>query len=626
MSLSVSGFQGVNTNGTTVPDSAALGPLAVSSATQDSFYVELNNVLTVTLGNLPPTGLFRITLFGSRDISESRSTRYDVTGLTTETAVLATSGPSLGISPRPDANRAGSVIVDNIVPTADGKIRIEVRRNGLSFGYLGALRCEILTPVNFPPSVSNLLLTGSSRVGSTLRTACTFVDPDGDPEGQTKFVWERASSPGATGIVISGPAGGVSTFTLRPEDQGAYVRCGVTPEASSGFLVGQTQYTPWLGPIKAAGVLTTYHIGNSFTRWTSIPQQLANLSVAEPNPALFGMQLTDGQSLQYHWDTGTRTGPGPMLGSRSREEISTASWDVLVLQPFSQEWQSWSMPGFTDYARRYYQLADAAGTQVYLYAYWPWQSQTLSTQTAINAAFEQVRSTISQSGSKPALIIPSGQALKAVIDACGSGPLLGYNRSSFYLDDRHPNALGGYVSALAHYATIYKKTPVGLPARTLTPDANGGLVPLPTNVATRIQQIVWGVVGTYPNSGVVAPVEILPPPPPPPVYVTHSSSGPNPETLAFAFGIGADGLTPLPGSLPHCVEGTNPEDFSVEYAIRPEAEAAGVTWTPEWSANLRQWTAAQPQSTTIVRTGNTVRVSWPRTSEWRFLRIYVVRP
>jgi hypothetical protein len=626
MSLSVSGFQGVNTNGTTVPDSAALGPLAVSTATQDSFYVEQNNVLTVTLGNLPPTGLFRITLFGSRDISEARSTRYDVTGLTTETAVLSTSGTGVGLAPRPDANRSGLVVVNNIVPSADGRIRIEVRRNGPSYGYLGALRCEILTPVNFPPSVTNLLLTGSSRVGSTLRTACNFLDPDGDAERQTRFVWERASSPGANGTVISGSVTDASTFTLRPEDQGSYIRCGVTPEASSGFLVGQTQYTPWLGPIKAAGVLTTYHIGNSFTRWTSIPQQLANLSVAEPNPALFGMQLTDGQSLQYHWETGTRTGPGPMIGSRSREEISTGSWDVLVLQPFSQEWLSWSIPGFTDYARRYYKLADAAGTQVYLYAYWPWQSQTLSTQTAINAAFEQVRSTISQSGSKPALIIPSGQALKAVIDACGSGALLGYNRSSFYLDERHPNALGGYVSALTHYATIYKKSPVGLPARTMTPDANAVQVSLPTNVATRIQQIVWGVVSTYPNSGVVAPIEVLPPPPPPPVYVTHSSSGPDPGTLAFAFGSGADGLTPIQGNLPHCVAGPNPQDISIEYSIRPEAEAAGVTWTPEWSANLLQWTAAQPQSTTIVRTGNTVRVSWPKTSEWRFLRIYVVRP
>jgi hypothetical protein len=452
------------------------------------------------------------------------------------------------------------------------------------------------------------------------------VDPDGDAEGATKYIWERATSPGASATVIAAATEGASTFTLRPEDQGFYVRCGVTPEALSGFLVGQTQYTGWVGPIRAAGVLTTYHIGNSFTRWSNIPQQLANLSVSQPNPTLFGVQLTDGQSLQYHWDTGTRTGPGPLVGTRSREEISSASWDALVLQPFSQEWQPQFMAGFTEYARRYYQLADAAGTQVYLYAYWPWQSQSLSTQATINASFEQVRSAISQSGNKPALIIPAGQAMKAVIDACGTGALVGYSRSSFYLDDRHPSALGGYVSALAHYATIYKKSPVGLPARTLSPDANGSQVVLPTNVATRIQQIVWGVVGTYPNSGVVSPIEILPPPPPPPVWVTHPSPGPVPATMAFAFGAGPDGVTPLHENLPRCVDDANSPQISVEYTIRPEAEAAGVTWTPEWSANLVQWTATQPQSTTIVRTGNTIRVSWPKTSEWRFLRIYVVRP
>ncbi|OYU75806.1 MAG: hypothetical protein CFE32_12855 [Alphaproteobacteria bacterium PA3] len=625
ISLAVSGYEGVNANGSTVPDPLGIGALAVPNATSDSFFVSGNNVLTVTLGNLPPDGSFRLTLFGSRDIEESRTTRYDVIGLTASTRVLATSGTGLGASPQPNANRSQAALVENVTPASDGTIAIQVRRDSNSFGYLGALRLEIMTAVNFPPSAVDVVALGSPRVGTLVQSRYRFQDPEGDAESGSSYVWQRSTLPGATGVDVSGPASGIASYQLGAEDAGYYYRCAVIPGAATGRTSGQRAYSPWYGPVRPASSLACYHIGNSFTRWTNIPKQLSNLSVAEERPSLPGIQLTDGQSLRYHWDTGIRGANGPAFGTRSRDELATQSWDVLILQPFSQEWQNYMVQDFYAYARKYYQLADASGTQVYLYAYWPWQSLPIEAQTTINTTFEQVRTTMSQGGAKPALIIPAGQALRAVIEACGTGALAGYNRSSFYMDERHPSALGGYVSALTHYATIYKKSPVGLPPSALSSDATSQPFTVPSAVATRIQQIVWNTVGTYPNSGVAIFLEPPPPPPPPPVYVTHPATV-DPAVIAFAFGPSTDGVNVPKENLPHAVTVAAPGQLGLEYSINPAAEAVQTTYTPEWSSDLIRWTATQPTGFVQTRSGQKVTLSWPRGDGAQFVRVYVVKP
>ncbi|MFW6049745.1 MAG: hypothetical protein ACODAU_01150 [Myxococcota bacterium] len=62
-------------------------------------------------------------------------------------------------------------------------------------------------------------------------------------------------------------------------------------------------------------------------------------------------------------------------------------------------------------------------------------------------------------------------------------------------DDIHPSALGAYYVGLVHYATIYRRSPVGLPA------ANG----VSPEVAEALQELAWQVVRSYPRSGVAAP-------------------------------------------------------------------------------------------------------------------------
>lgn len=644
ISLSVTGFAGgANTSGTTVPDAAALGSLAVSNATSDSFYVANSDVLTVAFSNLPVTGRYRLSLFGSRDWPDTRITRYDVKGSTQVTRYLTTSGNAIGQFPQQNANRSSLALFDDLIPRSDGSLVVEVRRHAGDYGYISALRLEVLTPINFPPVVNAPTVDGSPRVGTTLVANFLYSDTENDPCTSVQYFWEKANDATGSGRILIQTSESSATYVIKTEDQSSYYRCGIKVAAASGQQNSAVTYTPWFGPVRHSSVLTSFHVGNSFTRWTNIPRQLENLSALEMRPCSVGFQLTDGQTLGHHWRTGILAGPNITAGKRSREALATGSWDVLVLQPHSQEWMnSWAVSDFRDHARRFAQLADVNGTQVYLNVYWPWSTLPISEQTTINTIFEQVRASISSELSRPVLVIPAGQALRAVIEACGSDQLVGYNRSSFYIDERHQSALGGYVTALTHYATIYKKSPVGLPASTLSALADNQTVSIPPAAATRIQQIVWAVVQAYPYSGLgatsfstvpIPPPIIIPPPaviPPPlvepdPPFITDSVTPSDPVLLSYAFGSGASGTPSVPENFPRPVPAAA-GTFATEYTINPSAENEGVVYAPHWSYDLKNWTATQPTNTVISRTNNTVRIAWPISSRWRFLRIHVSRP
>ena len=634
ISLGVTGTILVNPFGTTVPNAATLGGLAVSTATQDWFYVSDPNVITVTLGNLAPDGVYRLSLFGSRDSSTVMVTKFDVVGLSAEVRRLTTGGPGIGIAPQPNANRSDLSVIDNLSPDANGSLTISVRRDAGSFGYLGALRLETMNVVNSPPAANEVAIVGAPRVGENLLGRYSYWDMNGDPQSGTQFYWESAASPNSSPTALAAPSSSALNVSPTSSEVGKYLRLCVVPRASTGRSQGAVARSSWLGPIVPSETITTFHIGSSYTLWSNIPLQLSNLSNSFGKPLSAGGQITAGRDSLYHWNAGLGVGnfsgtAGTIydVGTPSRLEIPTGSWDIVVMQPYNTEWQSWQRPKMYEYARRFYALADSNGSQFYLYGYWCKPTEPISTQDQINTVFEQVRAQISLGGAKKALIIPAGQALRAVIEQSGTGVLSGLDRASFYLggDDHHPSNLGGYVSALTHYATIHKASPVGLPARTIDAGFNNDdVVQISSSVATKIQQIVWDVVRTYPNSGVTGPIEpvIIAPPP---VYVTHPSTM-DPALVAFAFGPSVDGVNAPRENLPHAVAAVTPGRLALEYSINPDAEAAQTTCTPEWSSDLINWTATQPAGFVQTRTGQKVTISWPRGDGAQFVRVYVVKP
>ncbi len=599
--MTVSGFgAGANANGTTVPD-ASLGWLSQTNATSDSFFVSPGSPGTVYLTGLVQSALYRVQLFGSRDAADTRVTRYTAIGATTASATLVTSGSGIGQAPQPDANRSTSTILENVQPSASGVLQISVAVESGSHGYLGAFflaRTGTVEGVtNQPPIASSVMIFGSPRVGTLFTGYYVYADADGDPEGTTLLQWQRTFDTNGPAEAIAGATN--RTYSAGTADLGAYIRVAVTPIAAAGLLTGVTAYSAWRGPVAGSNALAVFHVGNSFTRWGDIPAQLQNMAAASDRPHVRGDHLTDGQTLEYQWSNGVPGGTYTR-GSPVRWELATASWDALVLQPMSREWQAERLDAFLQAAGWFADLAESVNTRVYLYAYWPWRDDPLSDQDGINAAFEQVRSALSVSG-RIVRIIPVGEAFRAAVGEMGTGELAGLTRGDLYRDELHPSDLGYYLSALVHFAVLHRRNPAGLPAQGISSDpASGEPVSIPTNVAAAFQRVAWDAARSIPESGITAAryaewfKESGLPGSGDPADIPLGDQVPN--LLRWAHGLSNEPLAEPNALL--TIQVVSNERVEVRYPWGTDARDAGLRFQDQWSTNLALWTTNSPASLT----------------------------
>ena len=100
-------------------------------------------------------------------------------------------------------------------------------------------------------------------------------------------------------------------------------------------------------------------------------------------------------------------------------------------------------------------------------------------------------------GSPPMRMIPGPLLMAELYDAIERGEVPGIATiADVFSDTIHPNDLGAYYIALAHYAVIYNRDPRGLPNRL-------GMATSPSReLATWMQETVWRVVSSYEGSGV----------------------------------------------------------------------------------------------------------------------------
>ncbi|MGH8565314.1 MAG: hypothetical protein ACREXW_14995 [Gammaproteobacteria bacterium] len=102
----------------------------------------------------------------------------------------------------------------------------------------------VAPPINFPPTASSVLISGTAQVGQLLSGSFTYADAENDPQGVSTFRWLRGTSPieGAT----------APTYTLVAADQDATVSFEVTPVAQSGTSPGLAVTSAAAGPVAAA--------------------------------------------------------------------------------------------------------------------------------------------------------------------------------------------------------------------------------------------------------------------------------------------------------------------------------------------------------------------------------------
>ena len=619
-SATTSGFgAGANTNGSTSPD-LALGSLASASATRDSFFVATGNTARVVFGGLASNRYYRIECFGSRDAADSRVTLYTARGFNTTSTTVQTSGANIGAPPLTNANHSAWAILDHVRATASGVVTLSVSVAAGPFGYLGAVRLTEqgeVAETNEPPTASDFFWVGAPVVGRTLAAYFTYNDPEGDPESGSIVEWQVDWPPFTNTLLALNQT---NRSFIVPDQTGAFVRVAVLARAATGATNGSWSFSAWRGPIAPSNTLAVFHIGNSFTRWGHIPLQVQNLAADAGYDHTFGEQLADGQGLGYQWTNGLAGGV-LTRGTPAQLELATGGWDWLVLQPMSREWQPANQPALLDFAARFASLAESNNTRVALYQYWNYLDEGSPEQDAINAAFEMVRAALVTNGID-AVVIPSGIAFTNAVAAIGS-----LSRTNFYQDNIHPTDIGYYLSALTHFATLYRQSPVGLTNGAISADANlDDPITIDPILAAALQQVAWDTARYHAPSGVTRArfdswAESLTSAQRD--WLDDPFTNGLPNLLRWAYGISP--FAPDEPNLHLRAESVG-ESVQFRYWIGADAEDAGIQMREQWSSNLMTWIDGLPESLARIRSNQEVRVIGTPAESNAYLRLLIQRP
>ncbi len=114
--------------------------IGLASATEDYFFSELGPA-TLTISGLNPNWTYDLSMFATRNTTETRITVYTVTDLTGPHATqLQTSGTNLG-GVGYNGNNSTIAGLDNLVPTAAGTLTMTIEGSGAfpRFSYIGVL-------------------------------------------------------------------------------------------------------------------------------------------------------------------------------------------------------------------------------------------------------------------------------------------------------------------------------------------------------------------------------------------------------------------------------------------------------------------------------------------------------
>lgn len=130
---------GLQNGGLKEPSEAALGELAVATATQDYFFTQGSDAPgALVISGFPTDATVSLRLFASRNwASERRVTRYVVTGADRQEAALVVAGPDIG-SDGYDGNTS-EVAEFTVKPDPYGQIVVDVQIEEGTYGYLALM-------------------------------------------------------------------------------------------------------------------------------------------------------------------------------------------------------------------------------------------------------------------------------------------------------------------------------------------------------------------------------------------------------------------------------------------------------------------------------------------------------
>ncbi len=297
--------------------------------------------------------------------------------------------------------------------------------------------------------------------------------------------------------------------------------------------------------------LRVYFIGNSLTGQL-VYDGFVKLAAAGGEKLVYGRQEAPGCTIDLHWgmkDSGGFT--VPKYGNWGRA-LSEFEWDAMTLQPFGRPFEQ-QYPAALNFVRELMKKSPEA--QVYIYAQWPSRSggdgqtqpvsnnwdirfdgaapfatpQWLKVDKAFNyseviakfpehirprylnrsykSEYETYVHGINTEGitRKPARLIPVGHVMQLLGQKMRAGEMPGYQTPwNFYADEVHVTNDGSYIIACTIYATLFGKSPVGLPVGEYQqrPGFFGSMIQITPELAKIIQETAWEIVASHPLTGV----------------------------------------------------------------------------------------------------------------------------
>jgi hypothetical protein len=198
-------------------------------------------------------------------------------------------------------------------------------------------------------------------------------------------------------------------------------------------------------------------IGNSFTYVNDLPRMVAELAEAgRQRPLHCESETPGGCTLEKHWQD-----------RKAVSRIQSGHWDFVVLQDQSEA-PLRRREAMIEYGKKFDAEIKQQRAKTILYETWALQNQP-EQQAAISNAYAGLARELN------ARLAPVGNAWQT---ALRSDPKLVLHA----MDQKHPSATGTYLAACVFYATIFGKSPEGLPGRI------GGLT---DGEARRLQAIAW---------------------------------------------------------------------------------------------------------------------------------------
>jgi len=275
-------------------------------------------------------------------------------------------------------------------------------------------------------------------------------------------------------------------------------------------------------PLPPGKSLNVYHLGHSLVG-RDMPVMLDQLAQAAGHPGhAHASQLGWGASLDQH-----RQGADAVPGfAQENAHANHVAADVALAAGHYDAVVLTEMVEIRD-AIRYHDSAAAlahwvraarAGNpavRVYLYETWHRLDDAEGWLARIDAdatrAWQDqlLRVAMAEPGVGTVYMIPGGQVLAAAVRAIEAGQIPGLtNRDALFardaagaIDPIHLNDLGAYLIALTHFATLYQRSPAGLPHRLRRADGEPAAA-VPDLAALPLQTLVWNVVSGYALTGI----------------------------------------------------------------------------------------------------------------------------